>query len=64
MGINHKRDSVVKHYGRNRKVRPKTFASEDAARKYAEANKISSFELVNLKNDASSTKKFRIVSKK
>jgi hypothetical protein len=50
--------------GRHRSVRPKTFISEDAAKKYAEANKISSYELVNLKNDASSTKKFRIVLKK
>ena len=64
MGVHLQHRQRVVTGGRHRSVRPKTFASEDAAKKYAEANKISSFELVNLKNDDSSVKKFRIVSKK
>ena len=34
--------------GRDRKKRPKSFKSEDAAKKWAEANKISKYELVDL----------------
>jgi hypothetical protein len=50
--------------GRHRSIRPKTFTSEEAANKYAELNKISGYELVNLKSEDSLTKKFRIVPKK
>jgi len=50
--------------GRHRSARPKTFTSEESAKKFAELNKISSYELVNLKSEASLTKKFRIVPKK
>jgi hypothetical protein len=48
--------------GRIRKKRPKTFNSEAAAKKYAETNKISNYELVNLHASAKK-KKIRIVSK-
>lgn len=34
--------------GRNRKKRPKTFKSEDAAKKYAESKKLKNYKLVDL----------------
>lgn len=42
-------------FGRNRKVRPKTFKSEEAAKKYAEEAKISDYTVEQL-----SATKFRI----
>lgn len=44
--------------GRNRKKRPKTFKSKDAARKYAESKGIKNYKLVNL---AIPSKKIKIV---
>ena len=52
---------ILLHRGRDRKVRPKTFSSEDAANAWAKANKIEKFELQNLKNDSAKVKKFRVV---
>jgi hypothetical protein len=49
-------------YGRERAKRLKTFASEAAAKKYAEANKIVKYELVDLK-EGKKEKKIRIVLK-
>lgn len=54
------RPIIIKH-GRHRISRPKTFATEDAANAYAKENGIASFKLVNLKSEAASTKKIRIV---
>jgi hypothetical protein len=48
--------------GRNRKKRPKTFKTEQAAKKWAEANKISSYELVNL-HSSSKDQKIRVIAK-
>jgi hypothetical protein len=42
-----------------RKVGPKTFKTEESAKKYAEENKIKNYELKKVKKD----KKFQIVSK-
>jgi hypothetical protein len=61
MSISHYRKSVVKHYGRNRKTRAKTFQSVDAAKKYADANGIKAYELVTLGLGMSS--KIKIVQK-
>ena len=33
---------------RNRAIRPKTFKSEDAAKKYAEANSLKNYKLVDI----------------
>ena len=46
--------------GRNRKVRPKTFTSEESAHTYAKAHSIAKYTLRNLKSTASKTKKIRI----
>jgi|SaaInlStandDraft_6_1057023.scaffolds.fasta_scaffold283178_2 hypothetical protein len=48
--------------GRDRASRPKTFKTEEAAKQYAEANKIKKYEIKNLKSEASETKKLIIVA--
>ena len=45
---------------RCRSKRPKTFKTEEAAKKYAETNKIENYTLVNLKSTDSKQKKIRI----
>ncbi len=47
---------------RFRKKRAKTFKTEDAAKKWAEAQGIKKYSLVNIKNDESNIKKLKIVS--
>ena len=49
--------------GRNRKPRQKTFSSEAAAKKHAEAKGIKEFSLLNLKSGNASQQKIRIVSR-
>lgn len=49
------------HVGRGRAKRAKTFASEEAAKKWATAQKLGTYTLVNLKSTESSTKKIKIV---
>ena len=46
---------------RNRISRPKTFKTEEAAKRYAEAKGIKDYTAVNLKSTTSKTKKLRIV---
>jgi len=58
----YKKDILLKR-GRNRKARPKTFGSEEAANKYAEENRIKSYSLFNMKSSESSEKKIKIVAK-
>jgi len=48
---------------RVKKVRPKTFKSEEAAKKYAEKHKIKDYRLVNLKSSEAKEKKIKIVKK-
>ncbi len=50
------------HYGRDRAVRPKTFKTEEGARKWAEANKIKSYDLVDLK-EGKKERKIKVVPK-
>ena len=45
----------------NRKSRPKSFKTEDAARKWADTNKIKNYSLRNLKSLEGSKKKIVIV---
>ena len=47
--------------GRNRKSRPKTFKTEEAAKKYAEVNKIKKYALRHLTPAGSSKKKIQII---
>ncbi len=49
--------------GRDRKKRPKTFKSEQAANEYAKKHDIKSYILENLKSPESRRKKIRIVMK-
>lgn len=62
MSIRHKRDRI-RHRGRERVNRPKTFANEESAKKWADAQGLKDYELVNLRTEESSTKKFKVVSK-
>ena len=48
---------------RKRKKRPKTFSSEDLAKKWAEKNNIKNYELVNLRIGNRKDKKIKIVVK-
>ncbi len=48
--------------GRDRSRRPKTFKTEEAAKQYAEANKIKKYEIKNLKSEASKDKKLVVVA--
>jgi len=50
-------------YGRDRAARSKTFSSEESAKKWAEANKIKDYKLVNLKENQKENK-IRVVVKK
>ncbi len=47
--------------GVERKPRPKTFNSEEAAHNYAKSNNIKDYKLVNLRSPESSRKKIRII---
>ncbi len=49
-------------YGRDRQKRPRTFKSEESAKKWAEANKIKDYKLVDLK-EGKKEKKIRVVVK-
>lgn len=60
MGISHKRD-IVCHAGRHRAKRPRTFSSEDKAKKWAESQGIKNFNIVRLNSGLS--KKLKIVKK-
>ncbi len=46
---------------RRPRSRPKSFKTEEAAKKWAEANKITSYTLKNLKSPESKTKKIIVV---
>ncbi len=54
-----KRERVVKG-GRDRTKRPKTFKSAEAAKKWAETQKISKYGVVQMRSGLS--KKFKVVS--
>ena len=62
MSIRYNRDSRYTK-PRYRKSRPKTFKSEEAAKAWAEKQKIKNYDLVNLKLESSSQKKIRVVPK-
>jgi len=49
---------------RGKRSRPKSFKTEEAAKKWAEANKIKDYTLKNLKSSESKTKKIIVVRKK
>ena len=47
--------------GRNRSPRPKTFSSEKAATEWAKAQGFENFTLENMKEEANSKKKIRVI---
>ncbi len=47
--------------GRVRENRPKTFTTEEAAKKWAEEQGFKEFKLENLKSPESKTKKIRVI---
>ncbi|MBS3143310.1 hypothetical protein J4446_00310 [Candidatus Woesearchaeota archaeon] len=51
-----------RHVKKIKKVRPKTFKTEESAKKYADVKGIKNYELVNLK--IGSKRKLKVVSKK
>ena len=55
---------ILLHRGRGRKRRPKTFNTEEGARKWAEENKIKNYEIVNMNYTGSKSNKFKVVEKK
>lgn len=63
MSVHLKKRIEIIRRGRNRKIRPKTFKNEAAAKAYAEANKIANFEIKNLKNEECKSQKLVIVQK-
>lgn len=54
---------VAQHRARTRRKhsRPKSFKTEEAAKKWAESNNISNYTLKNLKSPESSTKKIVVI---
>jgi len=44
-----------------KKKRPKTFKTEESANKWAEANKLKDYKLVNLRSASAKDKKIRVV---
>jgi hypothetical protein len=61
MSIRHDRDLRYRKSRNKTIVKPKTFKTEESAKKYADANGIKSYTLKNLKSSESSTKKLRII---
>lgn len=49
------------HLSRYRKPRPKTFKSEESAKKYADEKGLKDYTLVNMKSPESTLKKIKIV---
>ena len=47
---------------KGRKKRPRTFASEAAAKAYAEKHGMKNYEIVNLKYSTSKSKKIRLIN--
>ncbi|MCB9358664.1 hypothetical protein H6503_01910 [Candidatus Woesearchaeota archaeon] len=62
MSIRHDRDLRYRKTRCKTVIRPKTFSTEESAKKYAETNKISKYKLVNLKSSENSKKKIRVVA--
>jgi len=48
--------------GRKRSPRPRTFKTEESAKKWADTQGLKNYQLQNLRTPESSTKKLRIVS--
>ena len=59
LGISAHRGTRLKKYDKRNK--PKTFKSEDLAKIWATNNSIETFELINLRNEFSKSKKIKII---
>lgn len=51
----------IKNDTRNRKKRPRTFKTEEAAKKWAEKNNIKKYELKNIRPEYKKDKKIKVV---
>jgi len=58
-----KREKYRKTRTRRPRKRPKTFKTEEAAKKWAEKKGIKDYKLVNLKSPEAETKKIKVVKK-
>lgn len=63
MSFHTKKKDVLLHRGRSRKRRPKTFRTEEAAKKWAKEKGLKDYELVDMKNPGSKKKKIKVVEK-
>ena len=61
MSIRHNRDLRYQKSRNKTTTRPKSFASEEAAKTFADANGIKKYTLKNLKSEESNAKKVVIV---
>jgi hypothetical protein len=61
MAIRYNNVKILLHRGRNRKPRPKTFTTEDAAHAWAKASGLKEYKLFNLRTAAAKSKKIRVV---
>ncbi|MFO8016385.1 MAG: hypothetical protein R6U32_04740 [Candidatus Woesearchaeota archaeon] len=52
---------ILLRRGRNRKTRPKTFHTEEAAKKWAEENGLKKYSLVDMKNPGSKKRKIKVI---
>ena len=61
--MSYRRDKkpVLLNRGRNRKKRPKTFRSSEAAKKWADEKGLKKYELVEMKNPGSKKSKIKVV---
>ncbi|MEE9525513.1 MAG: hypothetical protein V3V78_02800 [Candidatus Woesearchaeota archaeon] len=48
---------------RRDRARPKTFATEEAAKKWAEKQGLKDYKIVNMKSPESKTKKLKVIAK-
>ena len=53
---------MAKIKGRNRKKRPKTFKTEESAKKYAESKGIKDYKLIDLKDSNPNKNKIKIIA--
>jgi hypothetical protein len=60
---NKRRQNTRRRYARKKNTRPKTFKSEEAAKKYAESKGLKDYKLVNLKSASSKKKKIKVIAK-
>lgn len=61
MSIRHDRDLRYKKSREKHTSRPKTFKTEESAKKYAELHGITGFKIENMKSETAKVKKLRLI---